>query len=94
MKSDFDAKLHWPLRYKFTFTLINQINSEYNLVKFDHITIEYLEKHPECFKKPSDYKNETFGLLSFISNTEILEEKYYRQDSITLHISVELLPSL
>ena len=94
MKGDFDSKLHWPIRYKYTFILINQISSKDNLVNSHEITKEDLEKYPECFKRPSDYRNIGFGRGSFISNTTILEEKYYRQDSITLHISVELLPSL
>ena len=32
MKGDFDDKLHWPIRYKYTFVLINQTNSKDNLV--------------------------------------------------------------
>ena len=94
MKGDFDAKLHWPISCKGTFVLINQINSEDNLVNSYEITKIDLEIIPECLKRPSDYRNKGFGRGSFISNTTILEEKYYRQDFITLHISVELLPSL
>ena len=94
MKGDFDDKLHWPIRYKYTFILINQISSKDNLVNSNEITKANFERLPECFKRPSDYRNRGFGRTSFISNTAILEEKYYRQDSITLHISVELLPSL
>ena len=94
MRGDFDAKLHWPIRYKYTFILINQINGKDNLVESIEMTKGDFERLPECFKRPSDYRNKGFGLVPLISNTAILEEKYYRQDSITLHISVELLPSL
>ena len=94
MKGDFDSKLHWPIRCKRTVILIDQINSKDNLVNSHEITKEDLEKYPECFKRPSGYRNRGFGPVSFISNTTLLEEKYYRQDSITLHISVKLLPSL
>ena len=47
------------------------------------------------FKRPTEHRNiKAFGTRSLISNTRILEEKYYKQDSVTLHISVEVLPSL
>ena len=52
MKGDFDEKLHWPIRYRFTFVLVNQINSHNNLVKSDKVTKEELEKYPECSKRP------------------------------------------
>ena len=94
MRGDFDANLHWPIRYKYTFVLINQINSKDNLVVSDEVTKEHLEKYPNSFNRPTEYRNiKGFG-YSFISHTDILEEKYSRQDSITLHISVELLPPL
>ena len=93
MKGDFDDKLHWPIRYKCTIILTNQINSKDNLVESFEITKEKLEKYPECFKRATGIRNDGFG-LRLISNTDILEDKYYKQDSITLHISVEVLPSL
>ena len=109
LKGDFDDKLHWPIRYKYTFVLINQINSEDNLVKSVEATKEDLDNYPESFKKPTGDKyprfrfislisntnrNDNFEYIWLISNTDILDEKYCRQDSITLHISVELLSSL
>ena len=94
MKGDFDAKRHWPIRYKSTFILINQINSKENLVKSHGVTTEDLEKYPNSFNRLTGIRIKGFGFPSFISNTEILEEKYCKQDSITLHISVEVLPSL
>ena len=93
MRGDFDDKLHWPIRYKYTFVLINQSDSKDNLVYSDEIPKSSLELFPEPFKRPTDYRNNGYG-YSFISNTEILEVKYCKQDSITLHISVELLASL
>ena len=92
MKGDFDAKLHWPIRYKLTIILTNQINRD-NLVTSYEITKELLEKYPDSFKRPTGIRNEGFG-LRLITNTDILQEKYCKQDSITLHISVEVLPSL
>ena len=72
---DFDAKLHWPIRYKRTFFLINQINNKDNLVDSIEITKEHFERLPNSFKRPSDYRNKPFGIGSLISNTTILEER-------------------
>ena len=94
MRGDFDAKLHWPIRYRRTFILTNQIDSKDNLVESKEITKEDLEKYPESFKRPAKYTNDGFGHTSFISNTDILGKKYCKQDSITLHTSIELLPPL
>ena len=95
MKGDFDEKLHWPIRYRFTLVLISQINSTDNLVESNEVTKKDLENYPAIFKRPTEYRNARgFGYPSFISNTEILEKKYCKQDSITLHVSIELLPHI
>ena len=92
MKGNFDDKLRWPIRYGFTFVLINQKDSKDNLVHSYEITNEDLEKYPNSFKRPTGFRNIGFGHHLFISNTDILEEKFCKQDSITLYISVEVLP--
>ena len=40
MRGDFDEKLHWPIRYRHTFVLINQVNSQDNLVYSNEVTKE------------------------------------------------------
>ncbi|KAI6660713.1 TNF receptor-associated factor 1 [Oopsacas minuta] len=95
MKGDYDDKLHWPIRYKYTFILLNHINSDNNYEYTNQISKENLEKYPECFKRPTELRNDdSLGTRSFISNTEILEAKYCKEDSITLLIIIELLPAL
>ena len=95
MKGDFDEKLHWPIRYRDTFLLINQMNNQNNLVNSAEVTKECSDKYPECFMRPTGYRNtDGFGCSSFISNTGILEKKYCKQDSITLHVTIELLPHI
>ena len=95
MRGDFDEKLHWPIRYKRTFVLINQVNSKDSLVYSYELTNEDLKKYPDSLKRPTEHRNsDALGTRSLISNTQILEDKYYKQDSITLHLSVEVLPSL
>ena len=94
MRGDFDDKLHWPIRYKCTFVIINQSNIKDNFVSSVEITNSWLEKCPELFKRPTDYRNRGSGQRELISNNQILGVEYCKQDSITLHISVELLASL
>ena len=94
MKGDFDSELHWPIRYKCSIVLTNQINSKDNLVDHSEISNEKLEIFPDSFNRTTGIRNTGFGSSFFVSNTEILKEKYCKQDSITLHISVEVLPSL
>ena len=94
MRGDFDEKLDWPIRYRRTLVLINQIHDKDNLVNSNEVTKEDLKKYPNVFKRQTEHRNVGFGTCSLISNTQILEEKFYKQDSVTLHISVEVLPSL
>ena len=95
MRGDFDAKLRWPIRYRRNFILTNQIDINDNLDKCCEITKHNLEKFSECFRRPTEFRNEGLGYTVHSShNTDILGEKYCKQDSITLHISVELLPPL
>ncbi|KAI6661703.1 TNF receptor-associated factor 4 [Oopsacas minuta] len=95
MKGAYDDKLHWPIRYKYTLILLNHINSNNNYKYTNQVTKETLEKYPNKFKRPTQLRNDRgFGTLSFISQTEILEAKYCREDSITLLIKIELLPAL
>ena len=89
MKGDFDAKLHWPIRHKYTFILFNQVNSKDNLVHSYEITKENLERCPNSFERPIGNSNISFGSASILLN-----EKYCKQDSIIFHISVEVLPPL
>ena len=94
MQGEFDAKLHWPIRYKRTIVLSNQINNTNNLVQSYEFTKGYLDKYPNSFNRATGIRNNGIGVTSFISNTDILEDKYCNQDSITLHISLEVLPPL
>ena len=93
MKGEFDDKLKWPFIYRYKFVLLNQNRNEDNHIYSDEITKDELQKYPECFQKPTEIRNEGFGTVSFISNTEILTEKHCKEDSISLHITVEQLPT-
>ena len=93
MKGEFDDKLKWPFIYRRKFVLFNQNRNEDNHIWSNEITKETLRKFPECFLKPTEIRNSGIGTPSFISNTEILTEKYCKDESISLLITVEQLPT-
>ena len=93
MKGEFDYKLKWPFIYRFKFVLSNQNRNEDNHIWSDEVTKLDLQKLPECFQKPKEISNQGYGTSSFISNTGILTEKYCKEDSISLLITVQQLPT-
>ena len=93
MKGEFDDKLKWPFIFRFKFVLLNQNRKEDDHIWSREVTKETLLRLPECLQKPTEIRNRGFGAASFISNTEILTEKYCKGDYISLHITVEQLPT-
>ena len=93
MKGEFDVKLKWPFIFRYKFVLLNQNRNEDNRIYSNQITKDELRKFPDSFQKPTKIRNEGYGIPSFISNTDILTEKYCKDDSISLHITVEQLPT-
>ena len=93
MKGEFDEKLKWPFIYRCKFVLLNQNRKEDNHIWSNDITKETLRKFPHCFQKPTEIGNNGYGDPSFISNTEILTEKYCKDDSLSLLITVQQLPT-
>ena len=88
-KGEWDDTLKWPLRYKYTAELINQIDAKDNFKRASKVSVEKLEECPECFQKPTTVHNRGYGWRNFITKTGILQEKYCRDGSITINISVE-----
>ena len=93
MKGEFDDKLKWPFLYRMKFVLLNQNRNTDNHIWSDEITKENLQEFPECFQRPTKRRNSGYGVVPFISNTEMLTLKYCKEDSISLHITVEQLSS-
>ena len=93
MKGEFDDKLKWPFLFRMKFVLLNQNRNKYNHIWSDEITKEILHEFPECFQRPTEIRNDGYGAGSLISNTEILTGRYCKEDSISLHITVEQLSS-
>ena len=91
MKGKWDDALKWPVQYKFSMILINQLDNKNNYEINYEMTEEDLRRLPECFVKPSAEKNRSFGYTEFVSHADLLLEEYSKGDSIMLKISVELI---
>ena len=94
MKGEFDDMLKWPFLFRMKFVLLNQNRNENVHIWSYEISKEDLQNFPECFQRPTEIRNRSFGVTSFISNAEMLTGKYCKEDSISLHITVEQLSSL
>ena len=93
MKGEIDDELKWPFIYRRKFVLFNQNRNEDNHIWSSKITKETLQRLPHCFQKPTEIMNRGIGAVSFISNTDIVTDKYCKDDSISLLITVEQLPT-
>ena len=91
MKGEWDDTLKWPIRYKRSMTIFNLLDGKDSNGNNDEITEEDLEKYPKCFSKPITGKNLGLGTTKFISHADLLQEKYYKHDSVMLNFSVELI---
>ena len=92
MKGEWDDELKWPIKYKSSLVLINQLDSGNNHHGEFEITGTKLGKESKCFEKPKSFRNErSYGYSKFISQADILGEEYCKDDSIELNISVELV---
>ena len=97
MKGEWDDKLKWPLRYRYSISLINQSDKgnkiktgkQENYVLNEWITLEDIEKFPDCFCKPVTNENIGFGSGEFVEHSFLYQGNFCRGDSIQLHISVE-----
>ena len=74
--------------------VINQLDASDNYEQNSEISEEDLGKFLECLSKPSSKKNIGLGTAKFISHADLLQEKYSKDDSIMLKISVELIVDL
>ena len=91
LKGECDGTLKWPIRYKSSMVLINQLDAKDIYERNGEITESYLDMFPEGLSKPRTEKNIGVGRDKFISHTDLLQEKYSKDDSIMLKISVELI---
>ena len=86
MKSDHDAILSWPFKKKYTFTLIDQQDSEEerkNIVRTITPT-----GHNE-FKRPIEKENLGYGFTDFVSHATLQTRKYIKDDTVFITVSIE-----
>ena len=91
MKGEWDDTLKWPIRYKYSMVLTNQLDAKDNYEMKGEITEESIKEYSECFSKPSTERNDGLGQPEFIPHADLLQKKYSKHDKITLKISVELI---
>ena len=81
MKSEHDAILSWPLKKKYTFTLIDQQDNE---EERNNIVQEVTSKEQN---RPKDLENEGIGCI--ISHETLLTRKYIKDDTVFITVSIE-----
>ena len=81
MKGDFDSELHWPIRYKCSIVLTNQINSKDNLVDHTEISKEWLETYPGYLNRSTGIRNDDFHVL-LVHSFQTL--KYCKKDTANM----------
>ena len=86
IKSDHDAILSWPFKKKYTFTLIDQQDSEEerkNIVR----TITPTGQNE--FKRPIEKENLGYGFTDFVSHATLQTRKYIKDDTVFITVSIE-----
>ena len=90
MKGEWDGALKWPIKYKYSIVLINQLDAKHNYEKNNEITEESLKQFLECLSKPSTERNGGLGIAKFISHADLSQAKYSKNDTIKLRVLIEL----
>ena len=91
IKGSWDDKLKWPARYNMKIILFDQHDTLLNHISYHEMTQIDMEKFAQCFQKPKGLNNRGFGASKFMSQKEIQQERYLKNDSLSLKIVVELL---
>ena len=90
-KGDWDFKLTWPFRYLSRFVLVDQKDETQSYVKVVETSQEYVDFYT-AFERPTQSRNNGFGMPNFISYSDLVIRDIYQNDSILLKICVERLP--
>ena len=96
MKGENDDALTWPIKYKCTFTLLNQLKDEGH----DTGTISFTEDEAGVSRVLGGKKEtRAHGYDQFIAHTELdLQEEeqcqYLKDDSLYFRVQVDLIPAV
>jgi len=84
MRGEYDALLPWPFVQKVHFRLIDQdrIRDAYDAFR--------PEPHSSSFKRPTSDMNIASGCPTFISQTELRQGGFFRNDTMFIKITVDL----
>ena len=86
MKSDHDAILSWPFKKKYTFTLIDQQDSEEERMNI----VRTMTPEDQChFKRPMKKENEGYGYPKMVPHEILLTRKYIKDDTVFITVSIE-----
>ena len=91
MRSEYDALLEWPFRFKVTFTLLNQAQSENDQ---DHFSAFFWpDISSSCFQRPRSNMNDAYGFEKFFSLNELQchRSSYVRDDTLFIQVAVDFL---
>ena len=90
MKSDHDAILSWPLKKKYTITLIDQQDNEEERKNIVHtMTTGGDDLKKQLFKKPIEKENPGYGFANFVSHATLQTHKYIKDDTVFITVSIE-----
>ena len=89
LKGDWDDRLTFPFKWKYTFTLINRSTSAHHYVRSCQIDEDDLRLFPRCFEQPKEFGNSGFGMIEFISHEDIQMKEFMENDLILLKINIE-----
>ena len=98
MKGDFDDTLTWPIRYKCTITLLNQLEDEYHHDMYPFTYSEDKETKVNCRIIDNKKIGQGQGYSDFIPHGQLsLQEdkqcQYLKDDSLYFRVQVEVLPA-
>ncbi|KAL9954659.1 hypothetical protein ACROYT_G042224 [Oculina patagonica] len=96
VQGEYDAILPWPFKLEVTFTLIDQQADPDERRNVQFILPPAIATHlsQNTFKRPSDKPNTGFGCPKFVSHEILNTRRYIVDDTIFIHLEVDMLNSL
>ena len=87
MRGDSDDKVPWPLKGMYSFTLLGSKSQSDNYVMI--LNTSELPERRHIFQRPVNTRNDGYGIPTFMKHTEVVDEKYCKNDSIYIEFKVE-----
>ncbi|KAI6661298.1 hypothetical protein LOD99_10023 [Oopsacas minuta] len=87
MRGDSDDKVPWPLKGMYSFTLLGSRSQSDNYVMI--LNTSELPERRHIFQRPVNTRNDGYGIPTFMKHSEVVDEKYCKNDSIYIEFKVE-----